>query len=209
MTTKLTLYNLACYLLKETKLEGLTEEREARRVLDDLYLPTLYECLEEGFWNFAMRTTQMEADPNFTPAIYYQYAFDKPDDWVKTYMLALSESLRDSGPVDVVDETGFWYANFNPLYVKYVSKDAAYGMNLTLYPATYENYVAHRLAVRGCRGIKGADPSDDLLKSESKARVSAKVKDAMNEPPKEKPLNSWVRGRLGNRTSPGRGGRYC
>lgn len=203
MATKLGLYNGCLLHLGERKLASLTESREPRRALDDAYDETLRFCLEQGFWNFAMRAVQIDSSASVTPTFGYSFAFPKPTDWIRTHTLSAEETmttaLRDK---EIVDEPNYWYANSDPLFVRYVSDSLAYGLDLSLWPETFTDYVQKRLAVQTCNRITGSDTKlEDLLKREKRAKADALSKDAMNEPPGEPPTGSWVRSRSGWNTS--------
>jgi hypothetical protein len=100
--------------------------------------------------------------------------------------------------MDIVDEPNYWFANIDPLYVKYVSNDAAYGGDLSIWSETYADYVATRLAVRTCKRITGSKPDDDLRVAEKRALAQARSKDAMDEPTRFPPQNTWSLSRRGN-----------
>ena len=85
MATQLEIYNLALLQMKQSTLADLTEEIEARYVLDALYDFVLKEMVEKGYWVFAMRTVQITQDTAITPAFGYSMAFNMPEDWVKTW----------------------------------------------------------------------------------------------------------------------------
>ena len=194
MATKLSLYNGALEDLDERRLASLTEAREPRRVLDDFYDSTVKYCLEQGYWNFAMRAVQADSSSSITPTFGYQYAFTKPEDFVRLYAMSSEPTMRQP-LLEFVDEPALWYANVDPLYVKYVSDDTAYGMDLSLWPDTFTNYVELRLALKACKRITGKSASDDLVKAEKRALADARSKDAMNEPPGQMPAGTWVRSR--------------
>lgn len=196
MTTKLEIYNEALENLGERKIASLTEAREPRRVLDDFYDGAIAYCLERGFWNWAIRTVQIDHSAANDPPFGFTYAFTKPDDWVRTYVISDSEQLQPP-LLRYVDEGGLWYADIDPIYVRYVSNDTAWGMDLTLWPRTFAAYAASRLAVRSCRRITGASAPDDLLRDEKMALANALSKDAMDEPPGFPPTGSWVTSRGG------------
>jgi hypothetical protein len=40
--------------------------------------------LAKGMWNFAIRSVELHEDEDVEPLFGYQYAFSKPDDWVRT-----------------------------------------------------------------------------------------------------------------------------
>lgn len=201
MTDKLSLYNDALLILGERKIAALTEAREPRRALDDAYDKALDYCLEQGYFNFSMRAVQIASSASVVPAFGYQYAFTKPDDFIRMYRQSANPQLEPP-LLDIVDEPNYWFANCDPLYVKYVSNSTAYGKDLSIWPETFADYAANRLALKTCKRITGKDPTEDLIKAEKKARMDARAKDAMNEPPGFPPRGTWVRARTrGNDTS--------
>src|SRR5258708_823139 len=122
MTDKLSLYNGALTeFLGERKLANLTENREPRRVLDEIWDGgALRYCLEQGLWNFAMRTIQLTYSPSVEPDFGFRYAFDKPTDWVRTAALCVDEFFR-CPLLQYNDEAGFWFADIDTIYVRYIS----------------------------------------------------------------------------------------
>lgn len=145
-TSKLALYNEALTLCRETKLSGLTEDREARHLLDQVYDGGgIRRVLEAGQWHFAMRTVQVDSDPDLDPEFGFQYAFSKPTDWVLTSALCSDAYFRaPMSAAQYVDESGYWYADVDPIYVRYVSDDEDYGGDLGTWPQSFVDYaVAH------------------------------------------------------------------
>ena len=201
MTTKILVYNQALRLMGERRLTSVTEARDARYHLDDAYSEGLGYCLEQGFWNFAMRAAQLDASAVVEPSFGYEHAFTKPSDWVRTYALSSSENLTPP-LLNYNDEAGYWYSNVDPIFIKYVSNDSSYGADLALWPETYALYVSCRLAVMTAPSICKASESkmDELLTREKRARVDARSKDAMNEPPSFPPQGSWAQARGGGRS---------
>jgi len=202
MTTQLILYNAALSHLGQRRIAAVTDRIDSRRAIDDVYSTTLAYCMEQGFWNFAMRARLLDSSSSVTPDFGYTYAFLKPTDFVRLLSLCGDEAMNVP-LLQFVDEAGYWYANIDPLYAKYVSNDASYGYDLTLWPESFANYVALRLAVRVCERITGKYPPDRLLLEEKRALASARSKDAMNEPPGFPPSGTWVNSRTGggpNRT---------
>lgn len=194
MTTKLELYNDALLILGERKLASLSENREPRRALDDAYDKAVDYCLEQGYFNFSMRSVQIDSSASVVPAFGYSFAFVKPGDFIRMYRQSQFPQLEPP-LLNVTDEPGYWYANCDPLYVKYVSNDTAYGKDLSLWSETFADYVAMRLALKTCKRITGKEPDDVLIKGEKKARMDARAKDAMNEPPGFPPTGTWVQAR--------------
>lgn len=200
MADKLGIYNLVMVLVHERHLASLSENREPRRVLDDVYDHAVKEALEEAQWNFMLRAIQTDASVTVTPQFGWKYAFNKPTDWLRTTMVSTVETFTPP-LLDFDDETGFWYANFTPLFVKYQSNDPQYGLNLGAWTANFTKYVSYLLAEYACGRISG---KADLLDGPSgissrlkKARIKAKSNDAMDLGPREMPTGTWARSRRG------------
>lgn len=200
MTTKLELYGDALLILGQERIASLAEASAARFALDDAYAKAVAYCLEQGFWNFAMRSVQIDSSASVDPTFGYSYAFTKPSDFVRLLSMSNEETMT-TPLMDFVDEAGYWYSNSDPMFAKYVSNDTAYGLDLSLWPETFADYVAHRLAVKTCKRITGSNPDADMLTKEKRALADSRSKDAMNEPPKYPPTGTWVRSRNNGNTS--------
>lgn len=196
MATKLGLYNLALGHLGEQLLTTETDPYSRRRELDNFYPLALSTCLEAGQWNFAARTVYATADAT-SPSFGWQYQFTKPTDWVRTMGVSTDEYLTN--PLTrYEDEVGVWLADVNPLYFRYVSNHATLGGGLlTAWPATYEAYVAGKLAELSCLRITQDKGLRDRLVNQDVPKLlkSALAKDAMNGPPRRPPTSNWVRAR--------------
>ncbi len=202
--TKLSLYNGALLLLEQRKLANLAENREPRRVLDSVWDRDAIEfCLEQGQWNFAMRTAMVEYDPNVDPEFGFIHGFAKPTDWIRTASIAVDERFTD--PLDdrqYKDERGYWWADLEQIYVRYVSDDDNYGGDFSQWSPTFERFVEVYLAKWAGPRIKGASDTavarvDALYVEQMK---NAAAKDSMNEGTGRPPMGSWARARLGNST---------
>src|SRR5262245_6744371 len=143
MTSKLAVFNEALRLMGERRLTSVTEGRDARYHLDDAWTTSLDYCLEQGFWNFAMRAVQIDASTSLEPQFGYSFAFDKPDDWVRTFVVSANETFNPP-LLRYNDEAGIWYADCNLLYVRYVSNAATYGADIGSWPGTFSYYVSAR-----------------------------------------------------------------
>ena len=192
MTSKLELYNDTLLYLGEAKLSALSEDNTARRALDDAYDVTAKYCLERGFWNHAIRVVQIDSSASVDPTFGYTYAFTKPDDWLRTFVISSSEYLTPP-LLEYVDEPNYWFADCDPLYVRYISNSTSCGMDLSIWPQSFADYVAVRLACRTCKRITGSDTGTErLFALEKKARAVAMSTDAMNEPPAFPPGGTWA-----------------
>jgi hypothetical protein len=209
MTTKLTLFNDSLLLCGERFLASLTEEREPRRLLDQVYdSGGIKACLEAGQWNFAMRSIQIDYDSGISPGFGYRRGFVKPTDWVLTSALCSDEYFR--APVNRYwDEAGYWYSDLDTMYVRYVSNDATYGMDFGKWPESFREYVAEYFANRIIRKI--TDSEEEEAKSDKRLKkklLHAKNRAAMADPTMFPAPGGWVRARggWGGRNDGGNGG---
>lgn len=197
--SRLSLYNNALLLCGERALASLTENREPRRLLDQVWdTGGVAKCLEAGQWKFAMRTVMLDYDPNVAPSFGYSRAFDKPTDWVSTSAVCSDPYFR-TPLLHYVDEAGYWYAELDRIYVRYVSNDDQYGMNLGRWPGSFEDYVAAFFALRIAQKLTGStDGVKRLQDLHDSLKKIALNKDAMADPSKRLPPGTWSRARLRN-----------
>ncbi len=182
MASKLGLYNTALLHLDQEPLAALTDEGKGRRALDAVYDDIVEWCLEQGFWNFAMRLVKMEASPSLDTDFGYRFVFEKPDDWVRTAALSTDE-YRSHPLLQYEDRTDFWLADVDPLYLWYVSNDTDYGLDLGRWPQTFTTFVEYALANKICGSVTGSQSRrEDLYKLMIRSKRDAANKDAMNEP---------------------------
>lgn len=200
MATQLSLYNEALLILGERKLASLTEDREPRRVMDTVWdYNTINHVLEQGQWNFATRSAKLEPNPSMEQAFGLAYAYEKPTDFVRLTAMCTDE-YYSTPLLGYTEEGGFWFADIDEIYIKYVSNDASYGSDLSLWPETFVRYVAHYLAFRSVKRIsQNQTDKDDLEKDMKKALSEARSKDALAQPTEFLPEGQWVKARRGRR----------
>jgi hypothetical protein len=203
---RLGFYNEALRLLGERPLASLAENREPRRILDSVWdAGAIDYCLEQGQWQFAMRTINITYSPSVEPPFGYRYAFNKPDDLVRVTSVCTDEFFTTPN-LRYTDEAGFWFADDEALYVKYVSNHVNYGYDLSLWPQTFLKYVAAYFASEACVALNKSESTEQRIRSILKERhKDAMAKDAMAEPTKMLPTGSWVRARQGGITRRDRG----
>ena len=201
MTDKLSLYNGALAILGERKLANLTENREPRHKLDDIWdRDFVKRVLQRGQWNFATRSIQPAASASVTPAFGYTNAFEKPDDFIRTTGVCQDEYF-EVPLTRYTDETGYWWADLDTIYVRYVSNDSQYGGDFSLWPPNFTIYAEHELAAQVAPRLSGYDRDRvrELKQLAKEALDEAKNTDAMEEAANFQPEGSWVRARRGAR----------
>lgn len=199
-TTQLAIYNRALVEhLGERELASLAENREPRRVLDsvwgDLTSGVVKQCLEQGDWKFAQRVTRLDYSGSITPTFGYRRAFEKPTDFVRISLLCTDEWFK-TPLTQYTEETGLWFSDYEQLFLSYVSNDASYGGDMTLWPESFVSYVAGELALRACNRLKNNKTDKELLKKDVDDLLKeARSRDAMQGPTKFLPPGSWAKAR--------------
>lgn len=207
MTSKITVYNGALRNLGERRLASLTENVPARHELDAVWADDFVDdVLEKGLWNFATRTTQQDFREDVEPGFGFRRAFLKPEDFIRTAMLA-SDEYFSSPLMGYADEQGYWFADIDEIYVSYVSNDDTYGADYALWPPSFtrfaEAYLAHRIAPAIAPKMM-----DAAFRLQRKLLTEARSRDAMNEPTKMLPEGDWSAARRGSRGRSDRGSRH-
>lgn len=197
---KLQVYNGALRRLGSRGLVSLTEAREPRRVLDDIWGPSnevVRWALEKGEWNFAIRAVQAEYDPGIEPDFGFSRAFPKPDDFVRLAALCRDEYFQSPlVNAEYSDEATYWFADRDVIYIRYVSDDTDYGMNSAAWTESFKNLIELSLAWEASERItNSASKSDRLLRDYDRALKEARSHDAMAEGVKFRPQGSWLASR--------------
>lgn len=208
--TQLSLYNGALTKLGERTLASLTENREARRALDDVWSRNAIDtCLAAGLWNFAGRSVQFDYDPDKTPAWGYQCAFEIPDDWIR-FMAVSTDPYFQVPLLQYSYEGAYFYCDLQRLWARYVSNDATnYGGNLSIWPDNFQRYVEAYLAAAICMRVTGSkDKTEEAEKEREITLLKAKSTDAMNESTTLLPPGNWRQARHGRRANLERGNPY-
>lgn len=203
-TTRLQIYQDALLFCGARFLASLSDNVESRRLLDNVWNSNgVQYCLEQGQWQFAMRFQKIDYDPSVTPQFGYAYAFDKPNDWVLTSGIWSDERMR-APLIDIVDETLYWRADVRPIYVRFVSNDPNYGLNLGNWPQSFQQYVAAYFASQVIMKLTQDDkvrmalltPRTGIL---DQAKLVALNRAAMAAGQRRTAPGSWVKSRWGVR----------
>lgn len=195
---QLDLYNNALRMCGERTLASLTENREPRRLLDAVWADNLIDTmLEEGQWIFATRAVSLTYSPSVEPAYGYSYAFNQPTDMIR--VTGVYEDDKFNFPLNqYMDVGGYWFSDFDTIYIKYVSNDPAYGGDLSLWTNRFQKFVSAYMALEIAPRLTQAENRITALQKEyTKRRTEARSLEAMKEPTKKLPDGSWVRSRWG------------
>lgn len=203
-SSKLSLYNGACLILKQRRLSGLSDTGPARQALDLVYDDTVQYMLEQGLWNHAQRSVALTPDPDVTPSFGFRNAFEHPADMVRITKISPSERFYPTLE-HYLDEGGYFYADIQTMYLMYVSNGADHGLDLSRWPASFSRAVEFELALRigPTIGIT-SNAIDDVEKRGLRALRDARSKDALRQPAEDLQPGRLVKSRHNGRSS-GRG----
>ena len=204
MTTQLTITNGALGFLGERSLVTTADATEPARTMAAYYTPAVKYCLEQGHWKFAERRAVLTPSVTEVPAYGRANAFAKPSDYIRINYLCSDE--RFTSPVtDIEDSGSFWYCDLETLYLKYVSNDTSYGLNLALWPETFVQYVQLYLATLAAPRLSPKTKIEAIQAPGGVGLVDAKrnalAKDAVNGPTQFLPTGRWAGVRSKNRNN--------
>ena len=207
-TSKLEIYNAALVICGERVLASLTEDRKPRRLLDHVWDNDGVEaCLERGQWKFAIKTVKLDFDTSVTTDFGYKRSFAKPSDWVITSAVC-SDEFFTAPLLRYSDENDFWFAELDEIYVKYVSNDPAWGLNLSLWPSSFNKYVGAYFAHEIVMSLtQDQDMWDRVEAKYQKYESLAKNADAMAGPQQFPAPGRYVTSRHRGLTGRDRGSR--
>ena len=196
-TNQLAIYNIALLAIGERALTALTDDVHSRHLLDEVWdrgAGALEYILEQGYWHVAIRSAEIDKSSSITPAFGFQNAFDVPSDFIRLVQISGGEFFSD--PLMNFDrEAQYWYANVDPIFIRYVSDHTSYGTDLSLWPETLTLYAGYYLATQ----IAPSMTNDiDLESLEKRTRIKlndARSKDAQQEPTRFPPFSAWNRAR--------------
>jgi hypothetical protein len=153
--------------------------------------------LPPALWKFATRSSSLVADPDIEPSFGKPYAFAIPTDFVRLRAITSDPDFT----VEVADydeENGVWYTNIETIYIKYVSNDVSYGLNLGLYPENYCAAFGTHMALRAALPItRDKATRNDLVLLNDRMLSQSKRLDAVDESVKRKPTGRLVGSRVG------------
>jgi hypothetical protein len=202
VTEKLALYNKAAQNLSQERLTALTDDVPLKRELDANYDNILQQAMEMGLWKWSLRSVELNHDPSIDTSDFggLTYGFTLPDDFVRIANISMSPYFPPTAELDDFEITGpgkTLYTDHDPIYLKYVSNGTSYGLNLAMWPETFAEGVGHMLAASVALNItKSRSDRDEETKEAEKAIAQAKVRDAVDERVKTKPVGRLVRSRF-------------
>lgn len=194
MTDKLSVYNRALIHIGSTPLRRIDENVEVRRSLDAAWGSDkggVQYVLEMGYWRFALRSVKLTYDNEYESDFGYRRRFRLADDFVKTYAVCEDEYFR--APLTEYDREGdFIYAEFDDLYLRYVSNATDRGFDLGRWPATFTRMVEYHLAREIAPPKLAKTKSENIETGFKEARLEARNVDCMEEPQKFPAVRGWA-----------------
>jgi hypothetical protein len=197
---KLRIFNKALYHLGSRALASLTENREPRRALQEMWganNEAVVYALERGDWNFAMRSSKLLPEIGVTTDFGPSLVYLKPTDFARLNGISYDENFGITLTASQYkDEGPYWVTDYEPIYVRYVSKDPDYGFNSGQWSQAFIEYVAAYLAFNACERITKSTSLRDYIGGIMMRELSnAKSRDAMDEGTKFPQSGHWSRSR--------------
>jgi len=183
--------------LGERPISSLSEAVKAQRIMNSIWSNDLVDySLSAGVWDFASRIVKLDNNPSIELQMSWNYAFNIPDDFISLIAIAVDEDFR--GKFTQYDIDGSLITSDNSyIYLKYISNDASYGNDLSLWTPAFADYVACLLAYRSSKAflLSSAD-KDRLFQDLNRLSLPfAKEKDAQNRPVRNLTRGSWFSSR--------------
>lgn len=204
MSSKLSLYNDALRAIGDLRLGSLTDDVEARYVLDDAWDDCVAFVFTEGLWNFATKTEVITADTGQTSIPGFSFVFDKPVNWLRTITLSQTSLFTDEAVYR--DEGNKFYSNWDTLYIRYISNEKAVDGQIENWPLTFAKVVAACLAKECAERLSGSGAKGEALAAGYEAALaSAKNKDALDQSKMILRPGNWVRAMRGSSSARDRG----
>lgn len=208
--TKLSIFNNVMGLLGGRTLTRVTDTNEPATILNGLWGHVREYCLEQGRWKFAEREVKLTPSLTEVPTFGFANAFEKPVDFVRVNEISSDEYFGT--PIFHIHERGdYWYCDIEELYVRYISKDAAWGYDTTRWPETFVTFLTLYLAVRAAPRL-APNLKPELIRIGANvdldgAKKNALAKDAVSGPTQFLPQGAWASARSRNRNVYGRNSR--
>lgn len=201
-TTRLKIYNGALQICKVRQIQSLSVNEESRRELDLVWNDNgVRYCLQRGQWTFARVAAKFNADTAIQPSFGYRYGFAKPSDYVNTSAVC-SDEFFNAPVTRYADETGFWYADIDTLYIKYTSDGPTFGGDLAQWSEAFTEYVKAYFASKVVGKLSGDNTREEQIIKPRTGILAlaldiAKNSDLQGEPQRFPPMGSWTRARIG------------
>lgn len=203
MADKLQVWKQALVHLEKATITTLTDDVEAVYTFGSAWAGVVEEAFNSGDWNFAKKTAALDLNDAVTPSAGWQYAFDYPNDWMRTIAVNGAPEFRTPFR-DYLDEGGYMHANLETLYLRYISSARSADDQISHWPTMFWRYVALKLAFDTCGRLTSGDTLEQKIEKRMMLALrQAKSVDARNENNKVIAPGSWLRARTGG----GLGGR--
>lgn len=196
MADRLEIYRGALRLLGPSNLASLTEDRPERHTLDGVWQTAGDSLLQEGLWNHAIRSSELTYDEDVEPLFGYRYAFSHPEDFVRLANISQTADYRE-GLNHYETEAGYFYADLETIYIRYVSNDADYGWNVGAWPVSFATTMSAYLAFESGLPVSADRGNRNDIYTLYQTRLGrAKTLDAVDERVHHSPPGRLTRARL-------------
>jgi len=148
------------------------------------------EALSAYEWGFASKVVKLDRS-NTTPVAEWQYAYDKPGDFVRIVAVSdCSQFDRDNVFYHWADRDGRIETDAAAIYLHYVYDHDTVGK----WPVHFVDYMAVTLAQRINPSITTSQSTGEALASmKMRMLTTMRARDAQQQPRRRPPRGNWIR----------------
>ena len=141
-------------LVKAAEREAVPESPWLIHQLSGLFLSSQRYLLEQGFWEFALKSETLSASGSPFPGFSNRFA--KPADWVRTHAIYTIDANGREIPIDAREHEGFYSSDLSNITIRYVS--STNGLDVSKQPEQFLRCTAAHLGIdMGDMGVRADD----------------------------------------------------
>ena len=189
--------NLSLGHLGEYRIDDIDTDNEtpAQKVRDFWDIARL-EALGAYEWGFATDIKALTRNDD-APDAGYQYKYDQPALWLRTIRVTPTSTFSEDGVfTQWAFRDGYFETDEENLYVEYIYDHTTVGT----WPPWFVTYMGYVLAKHIVPGILGPSFLKDFAEMADRNLLSAKARDAQQQPVKTPKPSKWQRALRGQRT---------
>ncbi len=191
-TTSVEIVNQALILLGSEPITALSDNTKSARAANAVYDALRREVILAHPWNFAVARKALSATAN-TPEFDYSYEFGMGADVLRILDTDLGNGVEWEVGINPTSGVKVLMCNSNSVSIKYV-KDIE---DVTLFPATFQQALAARIATHLCYAlVQSAQLQSNLYNLYKDLVAQARSFDAQESSDQEIGADSWTDVRL-------------
>ena len=148
---KVDIANYALAMMGVNPIMAFTDDTKTAQIINQVYEPTVKECLSVHDWNFALKRVKLNQLATNDQSDFWQYAYQEPNDILKIARVR-TINLQIIDKPDYEEIGNVIYSNANPVYLEYVYYEDGFEENS---PPYFTKVVAYRLLMNIAIPLQG------------------------------------------------------